>query len=91
MPMPPAFGALAAYKDFLTLGKDADPDLPIRTKPKPTTRSCIRGDGLCPGAIDLCFPSDLTFPFIGLPQRRRVRHYFTIPVHDSSFLTGGAQ
>ena len=27
--MPPAFGAFAAYKDFLALWKDADPDIPI--------------------------------------------------------------
>ena len=35
--------ALAAYKDFLTLWKDADPDIPILSKPKPSTRSCNEG------------------------------------------------
>ena len=40
--MPPASRALAAYKDFLTLWKDADPDIPILKKPKRSTRSCSR-------------------------------------------------
>ncbi len=29
MPMPARVRALAAYKDFLTIWKDADPDIPI--------------------------------------------------------------
>jgi hypothetical protein len=29
---PRRVGALAAYKDFLTLWKDADPDIPILTQ-----------------------------------------------------------
>jgi hypothetical protein len=32
--------ALAAYKDFLTLRKDADPDVPFLKMPKPSMRSC---------------------------------------------------
>jgi eukaryotic-like serine/threonine-protein kinase len=32
--------ALAAYRDFLALWKNADLDIPIRRKPKPSTRSC---------------------------------------------------
>ena len=38
--------ALAAYKDFLTLWKDADPDIPILKQPRRSTRSCNS-----PGAI----------------------------------------
>ena len=34
MPMPPASGALAAYKDFLALWKDADSDIPILKEAK---------------------------------------------------------
>jgi eukaryotic-like serine/threonine-protein kinase len=30
--------ALAAYKDFFTLWKDADPDIPILRKPRQSTR-----------------------------------------------------
>jgi eukaryotic-like serine/threonine-protein kinase len=33
MPMPPASG-LAAYKDFLALWKEADPDIPILKEAK---------------------------------------------------------
>jgi len=29
-----AYGALAAYKDFLTLRKDADPDIPVLKQAK---------------------------------------------------------
>ena len=32
--------ALAAYKDFLTLWIDADPDIPILKEAKRSTRSC---------------------------------------------------
>jgi len=32
--MPPASGRCAAYKDFLTLWKDADPDIPIYKQAK---------------------------------------------------------
>jgi hypothetical protein len=31
---PPASGALVAYKEFLTLWKDADPDIPIQKEAK---------------------------------------------------------
>jgi hypothetical protein len=34
--------ALAAYKDFLTLWKDADPDIPILKEAKASTRNCNR-------------------------------------------------
>ena len=34
IPMSPAVRALAAYKDFLTLWKDADPDIPILKQAK---------------------------------------------------------
>jgi eukaryotic-like serine/threonine-protein kinase len=36
--------ARAAYQDFLTLWKDADPDVPILNKPKPSTQSCFGVD-----------------------------------------------
>ena len=42
--------ALAAYKDFLTLWKDADPDIPILKKPKPSTRSCSSSVAIMPDA-----------------------------------------
>ncbi|MBV9624049.1 MAG: hypothetical protein JOZ14_08735, partial [Acidobacteria bacterium] len=32
--------SLAAYSDFLTLWKDADPDIPVQEKPKRSTQSC---------------------------------------------------
>ena len=32
--------ALAAYKDFLTLWKDADPGIPILKQAKQSTQSC---------------------------------------------------
>jgi hypothetical protein len=32
--------ALAAYKDFLTLWKDADPDIPILKEARRSMRSC---------------------------------------------------
>jgi hypothetical protein len=32
--MPPGSAALAAYKDFLPLWKDADPDIPILKEAK---------------------------------------------------------
>ena len=34
MPTPPASGRLTAYKDLLTLWKDADPDIPILKEAK---------------------------------------------------------
>ena len=34
MPMPPRVRALAAYKDFVTLWKDGDPDIPILKQAK---------------------------------------------------------
>ena len=36
--------ALAAYKDFLTLWKDADPDVPSSIRPKQNTKSCADRD-----------------------------------------------
>jgi hypothetical protein len=33
--------ALAAYKEFLTLSKDADPDIPIRKKPRRSTERAV--------------------------------------------------
>jgi hypothetical protein len=34
MPTPPVSGPLAAYKDFLTLWKDADPGIPLLKQAK---------------------------------------------------------
>jgi hypothetical protein len=34
MPMPPRVRALAAYKDFLAVWKDANPDIPILKEAK---------------------------------------------------------
>jgi hypothetical protein len=33
-------GSRTAYTDFLALWKDADSDIPILTKPRPSTRTC---------------------------------------------------
>jgi eukaryotic-like serine/threonine-protein kinase len=41
--------ALAAYKDFLTLWKDADPDIPILKQAKAEYAKCARGSALSKG------------------------------------------
>jgi hypothetical protein len=48
MPMLPRVRALAAYKDFLTLWKDANPDLPSSSKPKPSMRGWNRSENSYP-------------------------------------------
>ena len=46
--------AKAAYQDFLTLWKDADPDIPIVTAAKASTRSCSSSRWNCASAIRTC-------------------------------------
>jgi hypothetical protein len=82
--------ALAAYKDFLTLWKDANLDIPVLKQAGRSTRGCNSQKKSC--LVTYCFPIVYVMRFhslrnwpgfpIGSNQTRLDRRAHTPPVHE---------
>jgi hypothetical protein len=70
--------ASAAYQDFLTLWKDADPDIPILKQAKAEYASCRRAtaeqvDLRCNRSfLRVRFPQPYPQPLLNLPRKARL-------------------